>query len=120
MEENEVIHVKIESPSEIRKNILKCALDTIEILKGREDFKKINHEEMKVKKELERHIQKLTTSVNAFSRELPVIKGFKTTVKEEKVEREDKEVIEKKEPEIEDRLNVELDEIRSKIENLKF
>lgn len=119
METNEVVHVKIDNPSEIRKNILKCTLDTIEILKSREDFRKINHEEMKVKKELAKHIQKVVTATNLFVKDLPIIKGFKIVSKEEKV-KEEKPSVKKHELVVEDTLNKELDEIRSKIDNLKF
>ena len=54
------------------------------------------------------------------SKELPIIRGFNTVVEKEEGKKEEKSVVKKEEPEAENRLNKELDDIRDKIDNLKF
>ena len=118
------VHTRIDQPITIRKDLLECAIDCAEILRSVENVKRIHNERELEKKKLKVVMEKLRVLNSRFNKDLPQLPKEKAP-KQEVVELEPErpEPKPKKQPKpkavsMEDKINKELEAIRSKIESL--
>ncbi|MEM4244718.1 MAG: hypothetical protein QXR60_00740 [Candidatus Nanoarchaeia archaeon] len=127
-EEKAEMHVGLEQPNERRKEILSSAISTIEILKRYESFKKIKKEKELYKKQLRKTNKEIKTMFKEVNEMMPHMEIVKEERKEPKKITPQVKVAVKKKPEIIvkpvkkekhlEKLNRDLEELRSKIERL--
>lgn len=72
--DNSIIHVEIEESIELRKNILKTAIDVTDSQKSYQTIKRINIEKEHYKKELKRVLSLLDAEIKKVDELLPKIK----------------------------------------------
>ena len=116
-QKSQIMHVGIEEPSEKRKEILNCAIDTLEILKRHERFKKFRKEKDSAKNELKITIKDAKVLFKEIEELLPNVE----LPKEDRAEREKPmAVVPRTRPKIEHvtmkRPELKKDTIRDKIE----
>jgi hypothetical protein len=113
----QIMHVGIEEPREKRKEVLNCAIDTLEILKRYERFKKLRKEKDYAKNELKTIVKDIKTLFKEIQELMPHVEF----PKEHKVEQEKPiVVVPRPQPKIEHvvmkRPEIKKDTVREKIE----
>ena len=114
------MHTVINEPVEVRKDLLNCAIDCVEVLKDMAHLESIFKEKLMFKKKILASVRNINKDINNFKRGLPEIvlpKSKVVKVVEEKFE----EVREFKEEDLHiDRLSKELEDIKNKLDKLKI
>lgn len=80
-----IIHVGIEYPNEKRKNLLKSAIHTVELLKRYEKFKKLKQEKEMHFKEVRKTKKEIKVLFGQMKELMPVIEIPKEEVKKETI-----------------------------------
>lgn len=70
---NEVMHVGLEEPAQMRKEILSIAVDSIQALKDFESHKKVNSEKGIYRKHFIRIVEDLSKSIHELKEMLPAV-----------------------------------------------
>ncbi len=114
-----VTYVKIDNPHPLRKDILETAIESAELLKNWESYQKLKEEKVEVYKKLVETMKNIEKEITSLKRHIPRIDDIEEEkpVKPKKVEVVPKPIV-KKEPRSE--LDREIDEIHSKLRNLKI
>lgn len=120
----DVMHVELEEPVDLRKDILKTAIDITKVQKTFQDLKKKKLEKEHYKKELKKIFNLLKSEIVKLEELLPEIKIEKT--KSEKPKEEKMKVITKKDLSKEkiikiqktDKFSSEIEELNKKLRNL--
>lgn len=121
-----ILHVQIDNPTDVRRNILESAINSAEILKNYEKYREIRHRKKqymerfaKISKEIKEEINKLEDNLPEIKEEvkkpeIPRVTEQKPVVKVKKVVH--KEPIIKQQPK--SKLEQDIDEIRKKLARL--
>lgn len=117
---DDIMHTVINEPVEVRKDLLSCAIDCVEVLKDMDHLDEIFKEKLVLKKKILTVVRNINKDINSFKRGLPEIVLPKVKAVKE-IEERFEEVREVKEEEIHiDRLSSELEEIKNKLNKLEF
>lgn len=108
------LHVGIHEPIHNRKEILKCSLSTIQLLKNFEELKRIRKEKEFYKKEFKKNLKELNTLFKEFDK-LPKVHIKKEKKKSTVKKKEEKKVVH---PTYIDKLEEDLAEIKARIDSL--
>ena len=119
MKKENTIHVKINEPTELRRNILEAAIESAESLKIYEKTKAIRRNKKTQEKELKAIMKELKLAIDLLDKNLPwagteEIKPKPKILKPKKIE-EPRQIIK---PEPKSRLEMDLEEIKRKLSRL--
>ncbi|MBS3167281.1 hypothetical protein J4403_03690 [Candidatus Woesearchaeota archaeon] len=132
----EAVHAKVRNPLNLRRAVLESAISSVKILKGYDAIKSLRQEKRKLESELQTLLDNVNSEMHLLiDKQLPGIKGFK--IKEEKHHHEKEIKSEKPESKTEvserkisnipkvskkpvhlDKLDVELESIKAKMNSL--
>lgn len=122
------IHTKIEQPISIRKDLLEGAIDSVEVLKTIENFRKIQHEKDIIRRKLKIVLDKLKVLDKRLLKNMPGLPRERKPRREfeEPIPRKAKKTLKKskkatQKPKVnrfENKMSSELDALRHKIEDL--
>lgn len=115
--DNSQLHVRIDEPIKIRRNILESAIEAAEALKIYERFKAIRKEKVRQEKELKGIIKELAVAMDNLEKSLPSApheeKPKMYSIKPEVKEKPIKPRLEQK-----TKLEIDLDEIKEKLSRI--
>lgn len=83
--DNEIIHVGIAEPKEKRKEILSITIDTIQLLKKYERYKKIQKEKNLYRTNLTKNIKQLNTMLKGFEKMIPEVQEQSKPIEQPKI-----------------------------------
>lgn len=126
--DSSIIHVELEEPVELRKGILKTAIDITEVQKSQQDFKRITKEKEHYKKELRKVFNFLKSEIEKLEEILPKPKLEEPKPEKKEEEEKPKHIITKKDIEKAekrilkekkvDKLSSDLEDLSRKLRNL--
>ncbi|MBI2109595.1 hypothetical protein HYT58_00280 [Candidatus Woesearchaeota archaeon] len=122
MKEDSVVHVRLETPVHIRREILESAIETAEILKSMDRVMQFQQQKLRYWERLRTSINKIRTTNNQLFTSMPQISLPKPKKSPEIKILKPSELIKPKpqKEKKENPLSKELDDIRRKLENLKI
>jgi hypothetical protein len=121
-EDDSVTYVKVDQPHPLRRDILETAIESAELLKNWEGYQKLKEDKVETFKKLVEIMKKVEKEISSLKRNIPKMDDIdveeEKPVKPKKVEEVLTESSVKKEYRSD--LDKEIDEIHSKLKNLKI
>ena|SRR3989344_4101283 len=111
--DNKLMHIMIPRPHSSRKEILQCNIDVIRFLKVYERLKLIRKEKLLYNNYIKKEMKELNGTMQRLFESLPEVKIEEREKRKEKLEKKEREIIEKP------ARSAELDKLEQDIKNLQ-